>query len=156
MTRRVFPAAAILILTSAVCSGTARAQVTTSAGVVRGTTVADGRIRVFKGIPYAGPPVGEFRWKEPRPATAWTGVREATEFGPHCVQGPIFSDITFPRPASEDCLNLNIWTPAARADERLPVMVWIHGGGFQAGAGPEPRHDGEAFARKGVVLVTIN
>ena len=72
------------------------------------------------------------------------------------MQGQIFGDISFPRPASEDCLNLNIWTPAAAASDRLPVMVWIHGGGFQAGAGPEPRHDGDALARKGVVVVTIN
>jgi para-nitrobenzyl esterase len=84
------------------------------------------------------------------------GIRDASEVAAHCVQGPIFSDIKFPRPASEDCLNLNVWTPARDGSERLPVMVWIHGGGFQAGAGPEPRHDGEAFARKGVVLVTLN
>lgn len=139
-------------------NGLAHAQVKTTAGDVRGSSTTDGgiRIRIFKGIPYAAPPVGEFRWKEPRPAVAWEGVRDATEPGAHCVQGPIFGDITFPRPASEDCLNLNIWTPAAGANDRLPVMVWIHGGGFQAGAGAEPRHDGEAFARKGVVLVTVN
>jgi para-nitrobenzyl esterase len=71
------------------------------------------------------------------------------------MQGSIFGDITFPRPASEDCLNLNVWTPATTASDRLPVMVWIHGGGFQAGAG-RPRHDGEALARKGVVVVTLN
>jgi para-nitrobenzyl esterase len=87
---------------------------------------------------------------------AWQGVRDATDFGAQCVQAQIFGDVTFSRPASEDCLNLNIWTPAATANDRLPVMVWIHGGGFQAGAGAEPRHDGEAFARKGVVLVTVN
>ena len=148
--------AVIVIVTSFVCAAAAGAQVMTTAGSVRGTNLADGRIRVFKGVPYAAPPVGEFRWKEPRPADKWTGVRDATEFGAQCMQGPIFSDITFPRPASEDCLNLNIWTPASRAGEGLPVMVWIHGGGFQAGAGGEPRHDGEAFARKGIVLVTIN
>jgi para-nitrobenzyl esterase len=136
-------------------TGAAAAQVKTSAGVVKGTTSADGRLRIFKGIPYAAAPAGELRWKEPRPAAAWEGVRDATEPGAQCVQGQIFSDITFPRPASEDCLNLNIWTPAADGG-RLPVMVWIHGGGFQAGAGPEPRHDGEALARKGVVLVTLN
>ncbi|HZB26215.1 MAG TPA: carboxylesterase family protein [Vicinamibacterales bacterium] len=141
---------------SAQVTTTASAQVTTTAGAVRGTSIDDGRIRVFKGVPYAAAPVGELRWKEPRAADKWTGVRGATEFGAQCMQGPIFGDITFPRPASEDCLTLNIWTPAARAGERLPVMVWIHGGGFQAGAGGEPRHDGAAFARKGVVLVTIN
>ena len=137
-------------------SGAALAQVKTKGGMVRGTTTTDGRIRIFKGIPYAAPPVGEQRWKEPRPASSWDGIRDATEFASQCVQGPIFGDIRFPRPHSEDCLNLNIWTPATGEGDRLPVMVWIHGGGFQAGAGPEPRHDGEAFARKGVVLVTIN
>jgi para-nitrobenzyl esterase len=82
-------------------------------------------------------------------------VREATEFGPRCVQGQIFDDIVFTN-KSEDCLNLNVWTPAQNADDRLPVMVWIHGGGFQAGSGAENRHDGTAFARRNVVLVSIN
>jgi para-nitrobenzyl esterase len=136
--------------------GVASAQVKTTSGLVKGTASADGRIRIFKGIPYAAPPVGDRRWKEPQPPAAWDGVRDATEFAAQCVQGAIYSDITFPRPASEDCLNLNIWTSSPGGTDRLPVMVWIHGGGFQAGAGPEPRHDGAAFARKGVVLVTIN
>ena len=146
----------IALLTSMVTIGTAAAQVKTSGGLVKGTTSTDGRIRIFKGIPFAVPPVGELRWKDPRPASPWQGVRDAAEFGAHCVQGQIFGDISFPRPASEDCLNLNIWTPATATTDRLPVMVWIHGGGFQAGAGPEPRHDGNALARKGVVVVTIN
>jgi para-nitrobenzyl esterase len=131
-------------------------QVKTTGGMVRGAAMADGRIRVFKGIPYAAPPVGDLRWKEPQPVRAWEGTRDATAFGAQCMQGPIFDDIKFPRAASEDCLNLNIWTPAASPGDRLPVMVWIHGGGFQAGASAEPRHDGEAFAGKGVVLVTVN
>jgi para-nitrobenzyl esterase len=133
----------------------AAAQVETATGLVKGSTVADGRIRVFKGIPFAAPPVGELRWQAPRPAAPWQGSRDATEWGSRCLQGNIFPDISFTN-LSEDCLNLNIWTPARTADERLPVMVWIHGGGFQAGSGAEPRHDGEAFARKGVVLVSIN
>jgi para-nitrobenzyl esterase len=129
--------------------------VKTTAGAVRGTTIAGTAIRVFKGIPYAAPPVGELRWHAPRPAIAWEGVRDATAFGPACLQGKIFGDIHFDD-LSEDCLTLNVWTPATSATDRLPVMVWIHGGGFQAGAGGEPRHDGEAFARKGVVLVSVN
>ena len=148
--------AAIVLVASIVSCGVAAAQVETDAGLVKGTTSADGRIRIFKGIPYAAPPVGDFRWKEPRPPAAWEGTRDATEAGPHCVQGVLFADISFSRPASEDCLNLNIWTPAAAAIDRLPVMVWIHGGAFQVGAGPEPRHDGDALARKGVVVVTLN
>src|SRR4029450_5439974 len=143
--------AAFMVLAASVSN----AQVKTAGGTVRGADSADGRVRIFKGIPYAAPPVGDLRWKGPQPAAAWEGVRDATEFGRQCMQGPIFADITFPQPPSEDCLNLNVWTPAGTPD-RLPVMVWIHGGGFQAGAGPEPRHGGEAFVRKGVVLVTMN
>ncbi|HXW03670.1 MAG TPA: carboxylesterase family protein [Vicinamibacterales bacterium] len=139
-----------------VTSVTASAQVKTTGGMVKGSATPDGRVRIFKGIPFAAPPVGAARWTEPRPALPWTDVRDATEFGRQCMQGPIFGDITFPHPPSEDCLTLNIWTPARDAGERLPVMVWIHGGGFQAGAGAEPRHEGEPLARKGVVLVTFN
>ena len=133
--------------------GEAAAQVKTATGPVTGTT-SDGRIRIFKGIPFAAAPIGALRWQAPRPAAPWEGTRDATRFGPACLQGSIFGDIAF-TDTSEDCLSLNIWT-FTTADQRLPVMVWIHGGGFQAGAGAEPRHDGEAFARKGVVLVTFN
>jgi para-nitrobenzyl esterase len=146
-------------------NGVAGAQVKTAAGTVQGTTTADQQVRIFKGIPYAAPPIGALRWQAPQPAAAWQGTRDATKFGPACLQGKIYGDINF-TDLSEDCLTLNLWTPAfaeasagklaKSADERLPVMVWIHGGGFQAGGGGEPRHDGEAFARKGVVLVTIN
>jgi para-nitrobenzyl esterase len=147
---------AIIVLMIGIGStGDAAAQVKTAGGVVRGSSLSDGRIGVFKGIPYAAPPVGELRWQPPRPAAPWQDVRDATAFGPRCLQGRIFDDIVF-TDLSEDCLTLNIWTPMRAAKERLPVMVWIHGGGFQAGAGAEPRHDGEAFARKGVVLVTFN
>src|SRR5262245_33503101 len=148
--------AAIVLMSGVVTAGTAGAQIETASGLVKGSTSADGRVRVFRGIPYAAPPVGALRWKEPAPVTAWQGTRDATENGAQCVQGQVFGDISFPRPASEDCLYLNVWTPATAASDRLPVMVWIHGGGFQAGAGPEPRHDGDALARKGVVLVTLN
>ena len=144
---------AILVLLAQ--QGTAATEVTTTQGAVRGTATSDGQIRIFKSIPYAAPPVGALRWRPPQPAAAWDGVRDATTFGPRCLQGQIFSDIVF-TDLSEDCLTLNVWTPAKAASDRLPVMVWIHGGGFQAGAGAEPRHDGEPLTRKGVVLVTIN
>jgi para-nitrobenzyl esterase len=148
---------AVVLLAASLAAGAAPTlEVKTKAGTVRGAATADGRIRVFKGIPYAASTAGEFRWKDPRPVAPWEGIRMANEFGHQCMQGPIFDDIKFPGPPSEDCLSLNIWTPAAGAGERLPVMVWIHGGGFQAGAGGEPRHDGAPFARKGVVLVTLN
>ena len=146
---------AVLVLTAGiVASGVATAQVKTTGGLVQGTSIADGTIRVFKGIPYAAPPVGDLRWQAPGPVVPWQGVRDATVFGPACMQGKIFGDISF-NDLSEDCLSLNLWT-SAKAGERQPVMVWIHGGGFQAGGGSEPRHDGQAFARKGIVLVTIN
>jgi para-nitrobenzyl esterase len=132
-------------------------QVRTESGIVAGTASADGKIRAFKGIPFAAPPVGSLRWQPPQPAPPWRDVRSATEFGPRCMQGRIYEDMVFRDPGpSEDCLYLNIWTPATSADARLPVMVWIYGGGFQAGSASEPRQDGENLAKKGVVLVSFN
>ncbi len=133
----------------------------TTAGAIQGVSTAEGGQRVFKGVPYAAPPVGPLRWTPPQPVSPWTGVRKADAFGPQCHQPQIFGDIVFDRPASEDCLYLNLWTPARLQDDaappaKLPVMVWIHGGGYQAGASHEPRHDGTRLAGKGVVLVTIN
>jgi len=111
----------------------------------------------FEGIPFAAPPVGAFRWKAPQPAPRWKGVREAVEFGPRCMQGRIYDDMVFrDKGPSEDCLYLNVWTPAASAKARMPVMVWIYGGGFAAGAASEPRQDGENLAKKGVVVVSMN
>jgi para-nitrobenzyl esterase len=135
----------------------ANAQVKTAAGVVEGSTSADGNVQIFKGIPFAAPPVGALRWKEPQPVAKWEGVRKATEFGARCMQGNIFGDMAFHDAGpSEDCLYLNVWTPKAAAGAKLPVMVWIYGGGFQAGATSEGRQDGEALAHKGVVVVSMN
>jgi len=147
-------AAAVSFVLGVSAGVSAQATVKTEGGEVRGAAIGTTGIRVFKGVPYAAPPTGERRWTAPQPPPAWEGVRDATAFGPGCVQGKVFGDIHFDR-QDEDCLNLNIWTPA-KGGERLPVMVWIHGGGFVAGGGGEPRHDGEAFARKGIVLVSIN
>src|SRR5690606_2928229 len=105
---------------------------------------------VYKGIPFAAPPVGELRWRAPQPAAKWEGVRAADKFGPDPYQGDGKGSV------SEDCLYLNIWTPAKSANERLPVLVWIYGGGFSFGSNSTPTHNGEHLARKGVVLVTIN
>ncbi|HXX20432.1 MAG TPA: carboxylesterase family protein [Candidatus Acidoferrum sp.] len=117
-------------------------------------------VRVYKGVPFAAPPVGDMRWKPPQPAAPWQGVRQAAQFGNSCAQTPMPANSVYggiaPPPASEDCLYLNIWTPAKSADDRLPVMVWIHGGGFAHSTGAAFGYDGENLARKGVVVVTIN
>jgi para-nitrobenzyl esterase len=133
------------------------ATVFTSSGPVRGTGTG---IVVFKGIPYAAPPTGGRRWRPPAPAASWTTVRDASQFGPQCPQQANFAPrggvATTPTPSSEDCLTLNVWTPARSGRERLPVMVWIHGGGFTIGSGASPRSSGETLANEGVVVVTFN
>jgi para-nitrobenzyl esterase len=120
---------------------------------------SDRTINAFLGIPYAAPPVGKLRWKPPARAAKWKGARKATEFGSRCMQGAIYSDMIFRDPGiNEDCLYLNVWVPAKsmRAKSKLPVMVWIHGGGFVAGATSEPRQDGTNPAKEGVVVVSMN
>jgi para-nitrobenzyl esterase len=128
-------------------------------GLLSGTTGKSPEVRVYRGIPFAAPPVGDLRWKAPQPPASWTGVREAKEFSNACWQTPYPAGSIYQAklpPLSEDCLYLNIWTAAKAAEDRLPVMVWIHGGGFTRGSGISDAYDGENFARQGVVLVTIN
>jgi para-nitrobenzyl esterase len=125
-------------------------------GQVAGTT-ADG-VRIFKGIPFAAPPVGDLRWKPPQPVVAWSGVKAADTFSPECVQVPYPAGSAYamaPVPTSEDCLYLNVWTTAKAGDKR-PVMVWIHGGAWTRGSGSMGVYDGANLAKKGVVLVTVN
>jgi para-nitrobenzyl esterase len=118
---------------------------------------SDGTINAFLGIPYAAPPTGDRRWKPPAPPAKWKGVRKATDFGARCMQAPVFSDMIFRDPGpSEDCLNLNVWTPANSKGKKLPVMVWIFGGGFVAGATSEPRQEGVNLAKENVVVVSMN
>jgi para-nitrobenzyl esterase len=129
----------------------------TDAGAVAGTTGSSPEIHVYKGIPYAAPPVGDLRWREPQPVLPWKKPLRADHFGPMCMQGAVPAGLS--RTASgmsEDCLYLNIWTAAKSSKEKRPVMVWSHGGGYTMGSGDDPRFDGEALARKGVVLVTYN
>ncbi|WP_229418556.1 carboxylesterase/lipase family protein [Pseudoduganella flava] len=117
--------------------------------------IEDG-VRTFQGIPFAAAPVGALRWKAPQPVQRWQGVRKAQAFGNRCMQLPLFSDMVFRSPAvDEDCLYLNVWTPA-RAAKKLPVLVYFHGGGLAAGDGSEPRYDGAAMAKQGIVALTVN
>jgi para-nitrobenzyl esterase len=130
--------------------------VTTAYGQLEGVKEASG-IVAFKGIPFAAPPVGEFRWKEPQPQKKWDGVRRAVAFGPRAMQKPIFGDMGFRSDGeNEDCLYLNVWTPATSSKEKLPVLVYFYGGGFMAGDGSESRYDGEQMAKKGIVALTVN
>ena len=129
-------------------------RITTENGVVEGKR--EGSVNAFLGIPYAAAPVGELRWKPPAPVAKWHGVRKATEFGKRCMQTRVFDDMVFRDPGiSEDCLTLNVWAPG-NARAKLPVMVWIHGGGFVAGGTSEPRQDGHSLALHGVVVVSMN
>jgi para-nitrobenzyl esterase len=134
------------------------APVHLDAGLISGNAASSPDVRVFKGIPYAAPPVGQLRWRAPQPVVHWDGVRSAGEFGSMCMQ-PAFRGAppggTAPK-MSEDCLFLNVWTAANSAADRRPVMVWIHPGGYTTGSGSSPGFNGEALAKKGVVLVTIN
>jgi len=132
-------------------------RVQTANGVVEGRGVQRSGVRIFRGIPFAAPPTGELRWREPQPLQNWEGVRQAFEFGPRCMQARIYDDMRFrSNGVSEDCLYLNVWTPAKSNRERLPVLVYFYGGGFVSGDSSEPRYDGESMAAKGIVVVTVN
>jgi para-nitrobenzyl esterase len=131
-------------------------HVKTVNGVVEGSLEKSG-VRSFKGIPFAAPPVGDLRWREPQPVQNWQGVRKANQFGPKAMQAPLFGDMGFrSNGMSEDCLYLNVWAPSRKGKELLPVLVYFYGGGFVAGDGSEPRYDGESMAQKGIVALTVN
>jgi para-nitrobenzyl esterase len=151
----VLPAAFAL---AAISTSFAADRVKIANGSLQSNAAPKDGVRTFKGIPFAQPPVGDLRWREPQSAKNWTGVRNADEFGPRCMQrtGP-GSDYWFrSNGMSEDCLYLNVWTPAKSDREKLPVLVYIFGGGFQNGDGSEPRYDGENMARHGIVAVSVN
>src|SRR5688572_31645161 len=161
-------------------------QVRIDTGLLEGVTgTVQPTVRIFKGVPFAAPPLGENRWKAPQPAAKWDGVFKANAFGPSCTAGggggrgrgaapgrggapgapgaapaaaPPAQPVAPPRqpPASEDCLTVNIWTNANNANARRPVMVWIYGGGFTGGSGGQAWYDGEDLAAKGAVIVTLN
>lgn len=131
-------------------------QVQTQQGILEGIEDSTS-IKMYLGVPFAAAPVGDLRWRAPQPAESWEGVREAKTFGDDPMQKNVFGDMNFRGPKrSEDCLYLNIWTPAKYADEGLPVLIYFNGGGLVAGSGSEPRYDGAALARKGVIAITAN
>lgn len=154
--------AGVIVAASAVTPAAIPDPVRLDSGSVAGLTTASG-VRVFKGIPFAAPPIGPLRWKAPQPVNKWDDVRKADQFSSVCVQPSggrarlnVSVDLPDSPKTSEDCLYLNVWTAAVSPSERRPVMVWIFGGAYTEGAGSSPHNDGEALARKGVVVVTFN
>jgi para-nitrobenzyl esterase len=144
----------VWMILTAFCVQAAHAQISrarVTGGEVSGT--AENGISIFKGIPFAAPPVGALRWKAPAPVRPWSGVKHADAFAHACMQPPHSQGNT--APVSEDCLYLNVWTPAKSASEKLPVIVWIHGGGYVGGSTSIGMYDGSGYARKGVVLVSL-
>jgi para-nitrobenzyl esterase len=139
---------ASIILVVVSCAPKHPAQVKVEEGLLQGKI--ENGLAVYKGIPFAAPPVGDLRWKAPQPAEKWEGVKQVTQFAPAPFQGG-----NPPSGKSEDCLYLNVWTPAKSSKEKLPVMVWIYGGGFSFGSTAEPVYNGEKLAKKGVILVSI-
>jgi para-nitrobenzyl esterase len=165
MRRACLILACLLLAGATVYAGSHRAAhangttVKIDSGMITGLTVgANNDVRAYKGIPFAAPPVGPLRWRAPQPVKAWAGERACTEFGASCPQPNLLERIYGQKlgPTSEDCLYLNVWTAAKKPTDKLPVMVWIHGGGYTMGSGATLAYDGAAFARQGVVLVTIN
>lgn len=134
-----------------------RVQLTIENGIIEGNYDTHSGIQKYFGIPFAKPPVGDRRWKEPQPLDNWEGVKETKKFGPRPIQTDVFGDmVSRSDGVSEDCLYLNVWTPAKRNTEGLPVLVYFYGGGFVAGDASEYRYDGESMAKKGIVTVTVN
>ncbi|MGZ3365366.1 MAG: carboxylesterase family protein, partial [Caulobacteraceae bacterium] len=129
-------------------------EASVTGGKVAGTAV-DG-LGEFKGIPFAAPPVGDLRWKAPQPVKPWSGVKQTVKFGAACMQGGGGGGAGKGIPYDEDCLFLDVWTPAKAPSDKLPVIVWIYGGGFNAGATSNELYDGANFAKRGVVFVSIS
>jgi para-nitrobenzyl esterase len=137
-------------------------KVRVESGLISGITGGDGTVRIFLGIPYAAPPAGGLRWRPPQPSLKWDGVRKADSFCPACMQiqahshPPWTEEFMSQDSLSEDCLFLNIWTPASTTADKLPVLVYIYGGGFSEGSGSVKVYNGEQLAKKGIIVVTIN
>lgn len=154
MKKRILISLAALFVALGVSSQT-QVNVKVAEGILAGTDSSG--VKIFKGVPFAAPPVGNLRWREPQPVACWQGVRDATKFGPNPMQERVFGDMNFgTKKMSEDCLYLNIWTPAKTMKEEAAVLIYFNGGGLIAGSGSEPRYAGQALARKGVIAVTAN
>jgi para-nitrobenzyl esterase len=149
---------AFLLMIPFAFAGAAMAQtlVKISNGQLEGVREKSGVIS-FKGIPFAQPPIGDLRWKDPQPVAGWTGIRKCDTFGYNPMQKKVFGDMGFRSPGmSEDCLYLNVWVPAKKTREKMPVLVYFYGGGFVAGDGSEARYDGESMAKRGIISLTVN
>lgn len=132
-------------------------QTKTDLGIIEGNYNTQTGIQTYFGVPFAKPPVGELRWKDPQPLEPWKGIKETKNFGPRPMQNMVFGDMdSRSNGLSEDCLYLNVWTPSKRNTKNLPVLVYFYGGGNAAGDASEPRYDGEAMAKKGIVVITCN
>jgi para-nitrobenzyl esterase len=145
----------------ALVAAAVKEPISLDSGLLGGAEESSPGVQVFRGIPFAAPPVGALRWQPPQPVAKWQGTRSAAKFGDVCIQPPGQGRLNIAvlpdsPPMSEDCLYLNIWTPAANAGDRLPVMVYFFGGAFTEGAGSVPLYDGDALARKGAIVVTMN
>lgn len=154
---------AIIFLSLSVIGKNSFEKITVEGGIISGTTNYAADISIFKGIPFAAPPVGNLRWKAPQPVVPWSGIKKCDAFGPSPMQntpepfGPWSVEYLIPKqPISEDCLYLNVWTGAASAIEKRPVVLWIYGGAFVSGGSNAPIYDGEAMAKNGVIFVSAN
>jgi para-nitrobenzyl esterase len=155
--RKTFISTLLLVITPALAAQSPH-PIQIDTGKLQGALTADQKVIAYKGIPYAQPPTGDLRWRPPQPAHKWPQTFLARDFGPHCVQFGSASDMTFHDPGpSEDCLTLNVWAPAhTDPHTKLPVMVWIYGGGLNIGATSENRQDGQFLAHRGVIVVSMN
>ena len=153
---------ALLMAAPAAAQSGPRDPVRVESGLLSGIATATPGVRAYLGVPFAAPPVGELRWRAPQPVASWQGVRAADRFAPSCFQNVRGSSLPWTQEfmtrgeVGEDCLYLNVWTPARSSAERLPVLVFVHGGGFNEGSGAIDVYQGEKLATKGVVVVTIN
>jgi para-nitrobenzyl esterase len=151
-------AAATLILLLGRNANAESVTVQIEQGKIQGKPINNGAVQAYLGIPYAAPPIGPQRWAPPQPPSQWKGVMDASRYGHHCMQAPPGGDVELQDASgSEDCLSLNVFVPARdNAGAKLPVMFWIHGGGYTGGGSSEPRLNGDFLPGKGIVLVTIN